>query len=89
MDEDVYYDGPNTLPLAVLACGVKHLEEFQDDMEEALEDEDISDDVRNACKEMQDQARFMINMIVAIASREIPEEDFLSEIDMMSEMSEV
>lgn len=88
MDDEVYYDGEPSLPLATMACALKKLEEFQDDMCEILEDQDIDNLTRQACEGMRDQARSMMYAIVALAGREITEEEFIAQVDMMSDMSE-
>lgn len=87
-DEEVYFDGEPSLPLGTMGCALKKLEEFQDDMCEILEDEDIDNLTRMACEGMRDQARSMMYAIVALAGREIPEEEFIAQVNMMSEMSE-
>lgn len=86
--EEVYYDGENTLPLGIMGCALKKIESFENDMEEILEDEEIDDIARTSFTELRNGARYMMRTLVAIAGREIPEEEFLAEVDMMSDLSD-
>ena len=71
------------LPLGILRQATMKMDSFMQDMYEACEDEDVTDDQRHTFMALAEIAGNMSAQIVNVISAEMSEEDFIrEEIDM-------